>query len=198
MRSAPHRSRSSHFQYVSAYGAAKASGLPRLEHGGEGGIRTLGTLLGYGALAKRCFRPLSHLTNWLREYGEQLPIANSMHLPTTGLAILPFGFAFLNEGINAFLGVAREHVLDHYLGGISVGVLKPKFDLLVERFLADLDDIRRLRGDFATERQRLFALSPGSNRTINQTDAQGVFGRDHVASKQHFHGMFARNVARER
>ena len=46
---------------------------------GEGGIRTLGTLLGYGALAKRCFRPLSHLTNWLREYGEQSRIANSMH-----------------------------------------------------------------------------------------------------------------------
>ncbi len=35
---------------------------------GEGGIRTLGTLLGYGALAKRCFRPLSHLTNEVREY----------------------------------------------------------------------------------------------------------------------------------
>jgi hypothetical protein len=32
------------------------------EENGEGGIRTLGTLLGYGALAKRCFRPLSHLT----------------------------------------------------------------------------------------------------------------------------------------
>src|SRR5207244_5591754 len=31
-------------------------------NGGEGGIRTLGSLLGYGALAKRCFRPLSHLT----------------------------------------------------------------------------------------------------------------------------------------
>jgi hypothetical protein len=30
---------------------------------GEGGIRTLGSLLGYGALAKRCFQPLSHLTN---------------------------------------------------------------------------------------------------------------------------------------
>jgi hypothetical protein len=29
---------------------------------GEGGIRTLGSLLGYGALAKRCFQPLSHLT----------------------------------------------------------------------------------------------------------------------------------------
>jgi hypothetical protein len=33
------------------------------ERTGEGGIRTLGSLLGYGALAKRCFRPLSHLTN---------------------------------------------------------------------------------------------------------------------------------------
>gem|GEM_PF-2924259 len=31
-------------------------------NGGEAGIRTLGTLLEYGALAKRCFRPLSHLT----------------------------------------------------------------------------------------------------------------------------------------
>lgn len=30
--------------------------------GGEGGIRTLGALLELGALAKLCFRPLSHLT----------------------------------------------------------------------------------------------------------------------------------------
>ena len=29
---------------------------------GEGGIRTPDTLLEYGALAKRCFRPLSHLS----------------------------------------------------------------------------------------------------------------------------------------
>jgi hypothetical protein len=32
------------------------------ENTGEGGIRTLGTLLRYNALAKRRFRPLSHLT----------------------------------------------------------------------------------------------------------------------------------------
>ena len=31
---------------------------------GEGGIRTLGSLLDYGALAKLCFRPLSHLTSF--------------------------------------------------------------------------------------------------------------------------------------
>jgi hypothetical protein len=40
--------------------------LSILPENGEGGIRTLGTLLRYGALAKRCFRPLSHLTNRLR------------------------------------------------------------------------------------------------------------------------------------
>jgi hypothetical protein len=34
------------------------------ENNGEAGIRTLGTLLGYNALAKRRFRPLSHLTKY--------------------------------------------------------------------------------------------------------------------------------------
>ena len=58
---------------------------------GEGGIRTLDTLLGYGALAKRCFQPLSHLTNRTsafvpqsrdygatrREYDGELSLANT-------------------------------------------------------------------------------------------------------------------------
>jgi hypothetical protein len=54
---------------------------------GEGGIRTLGALLRHGALAKRCFRPLSHLTKEIqvREYAGEFffakrdyksPIAN--------------------------------------------------------------------------------------------------------------------------
>ena len=47
------------------------------EGNGEGGIRTLGTLLGYGALAKRCFRPLSHLTKNSPEYREEMSIANT-------------------------------------------------------------------------------------------------------------------------
>ena len=38
-----------------------------LQTTGEGGIRTLDTLLGYDALAKRCFRPLSHLTKVARK-----------------------------------------------------------------------------------------------------------------------------------
>jgi hypothetical protein len=49
---------------------------------GEGGIRTLGSLLGYGALAKRCFQPLSHLTkNRLREYREEFTIAKISLMP---------------------------------------------------------------------------------------------------------------------
>ena len=43
---------------------------------GEGGIRTLGSLLSYGALAKRCFQPLSHLTKNLPEYRRQLGFSN--------------------------------------------------------------------------------------------------------------------------
>ena len=42
--------------------ACKCLILSYLQSTGEGGIRTLDTLLGYDALAKRCFRPLSHLT----------------------------------------------------------------------------------------------------------------------------------------
>jgi hypothetical protein len=50
---------------------------------GEGGIRTLGSLLGYGALAKRCFRPLSHLTNAVREYRWESAFSNlEIGIPT--------------------------------------------------------------------------------------------------------------------
>ncbi len=51
-----------------------------IEHqtSGEGGIRTLGALLRHGALAKRCFRPLSHLTKEIqvREYAGEFSFAN--------------------------------------------------------------------------------------------------------------------------
>src|SRR5438477_6403792 len=63
---------------------------------GEGGIRTLGSLLGYGALAKRCFQPLSHLTKivatalwavtgratgaWLQSQAQNIP--ENCRLPT--------------------------------------------------------------------------------------------------------------------
>src|SRR5258706_16433358 len=41
---------------------ASTGAIPLGKTGGEGGIRTLGTLFRFNALAKRRFRPLSHLT----------------------------------------------------------------------------------------------------------------------------------------
>jgi hypothetical protein len=42
--------------------------------------------LEHGALAKRCFQPLSHLTkNRLREYREEFPIANISVMPVMSL-----------------------------------------------------------------------------------------------------------------
>jgi len=40
------------------------------------------------------------------------------------LSILPFRLALLDEGANAFLGVARHHVLGHHLGGVAIGLGK--------------------------------------------------------------------------
>ena len=109
---------------------------------GEGGIRTLGTLLGVRRFSKALLST-TQPPHQLAERIWQTIVGCQQHaqLRTPGLAILPFGLAFLDEGINSFLGIPRKHVLDHYLGGVAVGVLKPKFDLPIERFLADLDDV---------------------------------------------------------
>jgi len=58
----------------------------RIRETGEGGIRTLGSLLGYGALAKRCFRPLSHLTKCKSEN-----IAKNCRLPIADRQLIRCG-----------------------------------------------------------------------------------------------------------
>src|SRR5947207_3803473 len=71
---------------------------------GEGGIRTLGSLLGYGALAKRCFQPLSHLTKivatglwavtgratgaWLQRQAKNIP--ENCRLPISNCQLIKF------------------------------------------------------------------------------------------------------------
>jgi hypothetical protein len=55
----------------------EAEVLDSCGNGGEGGIRTLGTLLEYGALAKRCFRPLSHLTSFFFYHAEGMDSGQS-------------------------------------------------------------------------------------------------------------------------
>ncbi len=55
---------------------------------GEGGIRTLGSLLDYGALAKRCFRPLSHLTNLVARISGRAHARQQMLPPFASLIAL--------------------------------------------------------------------------------------------------------------
>jgi hypothetical protein len=76
---------------------------------GEAGIRTLGTLLGYNALAKRRFRPLSHLT----KYGGGKAIAMkpwaSNESSAFGVWRLAFGVWRLAFGVRrSAFGVRRQ------------------------------------------------------------------------------------------
>ena len=50
------------FRFLTKFPSSPMRGKQTGKAGGEGGIRTLGNLLSYDALAKRCFRPLSHLS----------------------------------------------------------------------------------------------------------------------------------------
>ncbi len=63
-----------------------------MKSGGEGGIRTLGSLLDYGALAKLCFRPLSHLTSrrenchlWAGSSMPRAAVASIQGMPRLGV-----------------------------------------------------------------------------------------------------------------
>src|SRR6267142_3636730 len=59
--------------------------------------------------------------------------------PARGSPVLPFWRALLDECADAFLGVARHHVLRHHLGRVAVGIRKAHLGLAVERLLAELD-----------------------------------------------------------
>ena len=56
---------------------------------------------------------------------------------TDKLLILPDRRALFDEGADAFLGVARHHVLDHHLCRIAIGAGKAHFGLAVEGGLAE-------------------------------------------------------------
>ena len=89
------------------------------EKRGEGGIRTLGSLLGYGALAKRCFRPLSHLTK-ICSHG-------SRHLPS----LQGFGMASMRVATDA----SREYREELRFSNVQFGVADTDF-VACSRFIA--------------------------------------------------------------
>src|SRR5437899_5024617 len=72
------------------------------ERTGEGGIRTLGSLLGYGALAKRCFQPLSHLT---KNQGQNIAI--NCRLPISNCQLIKFAVISEEEARKKILEAVR-------------------------------------------------------------------------------------------
>ena len=86
---------------------AKRLSVSFYEATGEGGIRTLGSLLGYGALAKRCFRPLSHLTKKQSEN-----IAGNFAFPIRNLHLSTRAWSRSCD----FIGVANRRLLIEMIG----------------------------------------------------------------------------------
>src|ERR1700704_4172181 len=75
---------------------------------------------------------------------------------------------------NAFLRVTGHHVLDHYSDGMIIGLRQAHFDLLIEGFLADADDVIRLCGNFASKFQGLGAFVAWFDDMIDEPHAQRV------------------------
>src|SRR6202158_3219809 len=84
--------------------------------------------------------------------------------------VLPLRLALLDEGADAFLGVARHHVLGHHLRRIAIGVRKAHFGLTVERSLAELYRIGGFERDFFRQRDRSVPLGAGGNDAVDQAD----------------------------
>src|SRR6266516_4334315 len=87
-----------------------------------------------------------------------------------GLFVLPLRLTLLDEGADAFLGVARHHVLGHHLGGITIGVGKAHFGLTVERCLAELDGVGGFERDFLGQRNRSVPFGAGGNDAVDEAN----------------------------
>ena len=85
--------------------------------------------------------------------------------------------SLLDEGADAFLGIARHHVLGHHLRRIAIGLGKAHFGLAVERLLAELDGVGRFQRDLFRQRDRGAALGPRRNDTIDQPNLPGARSR---------------------
>ena len=126
-------------------------------------------------------------------------VATIMQRSCAMRAIFPARLALLDEGADAFLGVARQHVLDHHLGGVVVGLGQRHFDLAVERLLADLD------GRATISRRSCCASSsassrslPGATTRLTRPMRAASSAEIMLAGEQHLHRVLARHVARQR
>src|SRR5207245_496578 len=104
---------------------------------GEGGIRTLGALLGHGALAKLCFQPLSHLT---KSSAASENMAENRRRPTLA-------------------SFSRLIMCDKRGTGLSDRVPNDRLPTLEER----MDDLRAVMDAAGSQRAAVFGFSEGGN-----------------------------------
>ena len=114
------------------------------------------------------------------------------------LFVRPLRRALLDEGVDAFLGVALEHVVDHDLRGVLVGVRERHLALLVEGPLARGEGHARLGGDLAGDARGVLGQFLLGHDPVEQADLGGAFRLDEIAGEQHLHGELVLDVARQR
>ncbi len=54
-------------------------------------------------------------------------------------SLVPIGRSFFNKGVYAFLGIAMQHILRHYLGGIGISLIRGHLKLLIKRLFSDFN-----------------------------------------------------------
>src|SRR5260370_21840996 len=86
------------------------------------------------------------------------------------LSVLPFRLALVDEGADAFLGVARHHVLGHHLRSVTIGVRKAHLGLAVERFLAEFYRIGGFQRDFFGQPDRGIPVRPSGDDAVDEAD----------------------------
>src|SRR5882724_3474707 len=127
----------------------------------------------------------SHVSNHegpiLRDVGRSLFYAGCVDLPawpllrmrSFSLFVLPFRLALLDEGADAFLGVAGHHIFGHYLCRIAIGARKAHFGLTIERGLADLYRVGGFARDLLRQSDRRVPLGAGSHNAVDEADIPG-------------------------
>src|ERR1043166_6278975 len=112
--------------------------------------------------------------------------------------VLPFWLPLVDESLQSFFSVARHQVLDHDFRSIPVGVGQVHFCLPIVTLFADFDDVTGFFGDLAREGERFLAFGSGINDVVDQPYAIGIVGGRGISRQQHFHGVLAGHIARQR
>src|SRR5579871_2371787 len=108
-------------------------------------------------------------------------VMGSSSMEIRASAVFPLRRTFLQEGVDAFLGIARKHVAGHHLARVDVGVGERQLGLAIEGLLADLDCEGRLAGDLARERRHLRVELRLGHDAVDEAELARAGGVDEIA-----------------